>query len=66
MFNTVDQAGLEKLEAVAAFLGQRYSGTGHGTVDNWIVGNEVNARNEWNYMDPAAGLPNSNLKSHTS
>ena len=56
MFNTVDQAGLEKLEAVAAFLGQRYSGTGHGTVDNWIVGNEVNARNEWNYMDPAAGL----------
>lgn len=56
MFNTVDQACLEKLEAVAAFLGQRYSGTGHGTVDNWIVGNEVNARNEWNYMDPAAGL----------
>lgn len=56
MFNTVDQAGLEELEAVAAFLGQRYSGTGHGTVDNWIVGNEVNARNEWNYMNPAAGL----------
>ncbi len=56
MFNTVDQAGLEELEAVAAFLGQRYSGTGHGTVDNWIVGNEVNARNEWNYMDPSAGL----------
>ena len=56
MFNTVDQAGLEELEAVASFLGQRYSGTGHGTVDNWIVGNEVNARNEWNYMNPAAGL----------
>ena len=56
MFNTVDQAGLEELEAVASFLGQRYSGTGHGTVDNWIVGNEVNARAEWNYMDASVGL----------
>lgn len=56
MFNTVDTAALEKLEAVAAFLGQRYSGTGHGTVDNWIIGNEVNARNEWNYMSASAGL----------
>ena len=51
-FNTAEQAGVEKLEAVASFLGERYSGTGHGTVDNWVVGNEVNARNEWNYMTP--------------
>lgn len=56
MFNTVDTASLEQLEAVASFLGERYSGTGHGTVDNWIIGNEVNARNEWNYMNPSAGL----------
>lgn len=56
MFNTVDTAALEKLEAIASFLGERYSGTGHGTVDNWIIGNEVNARNEWNYMNPSAGL----------
>lgn len=49
-FNTAETAGIEKLEAVAAFLGQRYSGTGHGTIDNWIIGNEINARYEWNYM----------------
>lgn len=48
--NAADQAGVEKLEAVASFLGQRYSNTGNGTVDNWIVGNEVNARNPWNFM----------------
>lgn len=49
--NAADQAGVEKLEAVASFLGQRYSNTGNGTVDNWIVGNEVNARNPWNFMN---------------
>ena len=48
--NAADQAGAEKLAAVASFLGQRYSNTGHGTVDNWIIGNEVNARQMWNYM----------------
>ncbi len=54
-FNTADAAGVEKLEAIAAFLGERYSGS-HGTVDNWIVGNEVNARAEWNYITPAVGM----------
>lgn len=49
-YNTVDQAPMEKLEALASFLGQRFSGTGHGTVDNWIIGNEINARSPWNYM----------------
>ena len=49
-FNTAEQAGVEKLEAVASFLAQRYSGNGHGTVDNWVIGNEVNARADWNYM----------------
>ncbi len=48
--NAADQAGVEKLAAVASFLGQRYSDTGYGTVDNWIIGNEVNARNPWNFM----------------
>ena len=56
MFNTVDTAALEELEAIASFLGERYSGTGHGTIDNWIIGNEVNARNEWNYMNASVGL----------
>ncbi len=55
-FNVADPVGVETLEAVASFLGERYSGTGHGTVDNWIVGNEVNARQEWNYIDPALGV----------
>ncbi len=55
-FNTVDQAAVEKLEALASFLGQRFSGTGHGTVDNWVVGNEINARSPWHYMSASAGI----------
>ena len=49
-FNTAEQAGAEKLAAAAAFMAERYSGTGRGQVDNWIVGNEVNARTAWHYM----------------
>ena len=49
-FNTATEAGVEKLAAIAAFLGERYSDIGFGTVDNWIIGNEVNARREWNYL----------------
>ncbi|MCI2048792.1 MAG: DUF5722 domain-containing protein [Lachnospiraceae bacterium] len=55
--NASNEAGVEKLEAVASFLGQRYGNTGHGTVDNWIVGNEVNAWSQWNYMN-AGSLSN--------
>lgn len=48
--NVADAAGTEHLKAIAAFLGQRYSGqAGCGQVDNWIVGNEVNARTSWWY-----------------
>lgn len=54
-YNVAEPAGLKKLEAFAAFLGERYSGS-HGTVDNWIVGNEVNARHEWNYITPGVGV----------
>lgn len=42
MFNTAD-AGAEELEALASFLGDRYPG-----IENWIVGNEVNAVDLWN------------------
>lgn len=49
-FNSAEQAGIEKLEAIASFLAERYSGTGHGTIDNWIIGNEINARADWHYM----------------
>ena len=50
-FNTAEQAGVEYLTAAAAFLAERYSDNTHGKVDNWIVGNEVNARYEWNYVN---------------
>ncbi|MBQ4307435.1 MAG: hypothetical protein II759_02530 [Lachnospiraceae bacterium] len=55
-FNTAEIAAIERLEAVAAFLADRYSDKGHGTVDNWVIGNEVNARLEWNYMNSSVGM----------
>lgn len=55
-FNVSEKEGLEEMEALALFLAERYSGGEHGTIDNWIVGNEVNASRDWNYMDPAAGV----------
>ncbi len=50
MFNATDQAGVNALSAIGSFLANRYSGSGHGNVAMWIIGNEVNARKEWNYM----------------
>lgn len=48
--NVADEAGVNHLKAVGAFLAQRYSGKfGCGQVDNWILGNEVNARTSWWY-----------------
>ena len=50
--NVADAAGTNHLKAIGAFLGQHYSGQcGHGQVDNWIVGNEVNARGSWWYTN---------------
>lgn len=49
-FNTAEENGIETMAAVGAFLAQRYRDTEHGTVMNWIVGNEVNVRTDWNYM----------------
>ena len=52
--NVEESGGVNHLKAVFAFLGQRYSGkTGSGQIDNWILGNEVNARTSWWYMDSA-------------
>ncbi len=48
--NTKEDAGTNHLKAIAAFLAQRYSGGAYGTIDNWVIGNEVNARTEWYYM----------------
>ena len=50
-FNAADEGGTEYLAAVASFLASRYSGNGHGVVMNWIIGNEINARSEWNYIE---------------
>jgi hypothetical protein len=50
--NVADASGTDHLKAIGAFLGQRYSGTtGNGQVDNWILGNEVNARTSWWYTN---------------
>lgn len=50
--NVADEAGVDHLKAVGAFLAQRYSGKfGCGQVDNWILGNEVNARTSWWYTN---------------
>ena len=50
-FNAADEDGTECIAAVASFLASRYSGTGHGKVVNWVIGNEINARSEWNYIE---------------
>lgn len=52
-FNASDQSGTECLAAVGAFLAERYSSasSGRGLVENWVIGNEINARKEWNYME---------------
>jgi len=48
--NVADATAVNHLKAIGAFLGQRYSGKlGYGQVDNWILGNEVNARTSWWY-----------------
>lgn len=50
--NVADASGVNHLKAIGAFLGQRYSGAqGCGQVDNWILGNETNARTEWWYSN---------------
>ncbi len=50
MFNAAEETGVEHLAAIATFLAERYSGSSHGKVSNWVIANEINARKEWNYM----------------
>lgn len=49
-FNTEEEDGIQTMAAVAAFLSKRYRDNEHGVVMNWIIGNEVNVRESWNYM----------------
>ncbi len=51
MFNGAEESGVDAMAAMASFLTERYSGTGHGTVSNWVIANEINARSHWNYME---------------
>ena len=51
MFNGAESAGIDAMAAISSFLAERYSGTGHGTVSNWVIANEINARKQWNYME---------------
>lgn len=50
MFNGAEESGVEYMAAIASFLAERYSGSSHGRISNWIIANEINARKEWNYM----------------
>ncbi len=48
--NVADADGVNHLKAIGAFLAQRYSGYYEcGQIDNWVLGNEVNARTSWWY-----------------
>ncbi|MCR4902164.1 MAG: hypothetical protein K6A23_04840 [Butyrivibrio sp.] len=51
MFNASDESGVKALAAVGSFLASRYSGSGHGKVSMWIIGNEINAKKEYNWMN---------------
>lgn len=46
--NTYDEAARKKLEALFHFLAENYS-TDNCHIDNWILGNEVNMPNHYNY-----------------
>lgn len=50
MFNAADNDGVEYLAAVGSFFAERYSGSSHGRISNFVIANEINARKEWNYM----------------
>ena len=52
--NATTTEGVETLSALASFLAARWSDKpwmgSTAKVDNWVIGNEVNAWNQWNYM----------------
>ena len=50
MFNGATEDGVDYLAAVGSFFADRYSGSKHGRISNWVIANEINARKEWNYM----------------
>ena len=53
-FNAKTKEGVETTRAIASFLADRYSGDNYnyGRVSNWVIGNEINNNENWNYMGP--------------
>ncbi len=53
-FNVSTAEGFETTRALFSFMAERYSGAHdeYGRVSNWIVGNEVNNNQSWNYVGP--------------
>ncbi|MBR1624030.1 MAG: hypothetical protein IJ675_09025 [Pseudobutyrivibrio sp.] len=49
--NASSAEGVAALEYASSYLAKHYSGIGYGQVDNFIIGNEVNAWWLWNYMN---------------
>ncbi|KLU70420.1 MAG: hypothetical protein RHS_3766 [Robinsoniella sp. RHS] len=47
-WNTSSKAAREKMEAIFSFLASKFS-TSECHVSNWVLGNEVNSCNLWNY-----------------
>lgn len=50
-FNTEEEDGVRHMEAAARFLAERYSCGEHGMVYDWVIANEINQHNIWNYME---------------
>lgn len=47
--NVTTQAGQEKFAAFMSFLANRYSGGKLGSVQSYVIGNEVNSSDSWHY-----------------
>ncbi len=52
MLNCAEQQGADTIAAALSFLAERYGdgANGYGQIDNWVIGNEINARGQWNYL----------------
>ena len=53
-FNVSTKEGFETTRALISFMAERYAGDNgrHGKISNWIIGNEVNNNQDWNYVGP--------------
>lgn len=53
-FNVSTEEGYETTRALLSFMAERYCGDdyNHGRISNWIIGNEINNNQDWNYVGP--------------